>query len=504
MSSPAAPWRRRCKRGLLALLALALLLGAVVATRTFLFFDGQQATVGPAAPLLVDANAAIERLAGALRLPTVSSDATAAGVVSAEPTPFAALHAYLKAQFPRAHGSLLREVVGGGSLLYTWPGVDTSLPVLLLLSHLDVVPVDAADLPRWTHPPFAGRVADGYLWGRGAMDVKVTATALLEAVEGLLSEGFRPSRTVMLAFGHDEEIGGREGAAKVAALLKTRGVQAELILDEGLTLTEGLVRGLDQPAALIGIAEKGYATLLLSARSEGGHSSMPPALTPVSRLARALTRVAERPFAAELDGVTEELVRHLGPHMGVGQRLALANLWLTRWLVAQRFAARPQTNALVRTTLAATLFQGGIKANALPGSAQATLSARIHPRDSIAKVLAHVRAAIDDPQVTVAVKTETAHEPTPPSPLDSPAYARVARAIREVFPEALVAPGLFLGFTDSYHYRAAGLSRNVYRFSPLWLRPEDTARFHGVDERVAVSHYPRMIAFYRQIIVNSQ
>ena len=212
--------------------------------------------------------AAGERLAGALRIPTVSHGDPA----KVDPSTFLALHRYIAEAFPAVHRHLQREVVNELSLLYTWEGRQASLPPLLLLAHMDVVPVEPDTLGQWTHPPFDGRIEDGYIWGRGAMDMKATFLGILEAVEMLLGEGYQPDRTVLLAFGHDEEIGGQAGARVIAERLKERGVRPFLILDEGLALIEGAVPGMHDPVALVGIAEKGYLTLELTTKTEGGHS----------------------------------------------------------------------------------------------------------------------------------------------------------------------------------------------------------------------------------------
>jgi len=167
---------------------------------------------------------------------------------------------------------------------------------LLLMAHMDVVPVEAATESSWHQPPFSGRVAEGFIWGRGAMDDKASVMGLLEAVEHLLESGFEPQRTVYLAFGHDEEIGGNSGAAKIAGLLQSRGLELEYVLDEGLNIFNGIVPGISAPVALIGVAEKGYLTLQLTAESPGGHSSAPPEHTAITVISRALQRLEGRPF----------------------------------------------------------------------------------------------------------------------------------------------------------------------------------------------------------------
>jgi carboxypeptidase PM20D1 len=291
-------WKRV---GMTVAVLLALLL-LILLVRTFTFTSRQPA-VSKAQLDLPDQSAMAKRLAGALRIQTVSYDED---IEHAEPSSsgaaFDELHDYLRAQFPLVHDRLQRESVGQHSALFTWSGRDPGRPPLLLLGHLDVVPADAT---RWTHAPFSGRVADGYVWGRGAIDDKLVSVALLEATEQLLRKGFEPEQTIYIALGHDEEIGGYTGAHAIAALLAERGVHAEAVIDEGLAITEGILEGIDVPVALIGIAEKGFLNVELIATGEGGHSSMPPRQTAVGILSAAIARLQEHPMPGAIDGAVK-------------------------------------------------------------------------------------------------------------------------------------------------------------------------------------------------------
>ncbi len=471
--------------GIAVVVLAVILLGRTVLLRS-VQVEATASSWRPAAP-----DSAASRLAAAVRLPTV------AGADSA----FAALHAHLRASFPRVHAALEVATLNEHSLLYTWRGSDASLEPMLCAAHLDVVPVEPGTEGDWEHPPFAGAIADGYIWGRGTMDDKLSVLGLLEAAEALLAEGFAPRRTIYLAFGHDEEVGGRAGAAAIASRLAGEGVRLESVLDEGLMLTSGLIPGIAEDVALIGIAEKGYLTVELSTRDAGGHSSVPPRSTAVGRLARALTRLEEQPLAGGIDGPAGQMFATLAPHLPFGQRLAFANLWCLGWLVEGQLASKPTTDALLRTTTAATVFSGGIKANVLPQHARALVNFRIHPRDSVASVLAHIEAVVADTGVAVSpVEGGFSGEPSAVSPTDGAPFQRLARTVREVFPEALVAPSLMIAATDTRHY--SGLSGSIFRFSPQRLTPADRTRFHGTNERLEVEGYAAAIAFYRQWLRN--
>lgn len=480
------------KKILLVLLLGLVALASVVSVRAARYGLPREA-VKPAPVVAVDAGAAA-RLAGAIRIPTVSRGEGAAPDSAA----FAALHEHLRAQFPRVHAALAREAVAGHSLLYTWTGSEPSLPPLLLVAHMDVVPVEPGTEAAWTHPPFAGAVGGGHVWGRGALDDKASVVGILEAVEMLLGEGFRPRRTVLLAFGHDEEVGGR-GAQAIAALLKARGVRPEMVLDEGGAVTVGLVPGVRPDVALVGIAEKGYVSVELTAGARGGHSSMPPARGAIGRVARAVARLEEEPMPARLDGVGTALFPHVGQDLPFGQRAAFANLWLTRPLVARVLAGAPSTNAAIRTTAAPTIFQAGTKDNVLPAQARAVVNFRILPGDSVAGVLAHVRRVVDDPQVRVRAAAELVSPPSPVSPIDGEPFRMLSRAVRQARPGTVVAPYLVVGATDARHY--AALSPHVFRFLPVRMTGEDLDRMHGTDERISVRDYEDAVRFYRLLVV---
>ena len=481
---------------LLGAVALALgLLVAVVLLRAATW-RSRQVAVTPADPVALDLPAATERLAGALRIPTVSTEDPRDRPAEA----FSALHAYLAATFPRAHTALEREVVGRDALLYTWRGQDGRLPPVVLMGHIDTVPVEAGAESAWTHPPFSGTIAGGYVWGRGALDDKMTVAGILEAVEALLRAGLRPRRTVYLAFGADEERGGEEGAALIAARLRDRGVAPGLVLDEGGAVMHDTVPGVKAPVALVGIAEKGFATLELVARAEGGHSMAPPPHTAVGLLARAVGRLEEHPMPADLRGATAALLDHAGPEMAFGMRVLFANRWLFEPLLVRRLAANPNTNAAVRTTTAATIFEGGTKDNVLPIRARARVNFRILPGDSVAAVRRHVEEVVADPAITVTV-LDPAAEPSPVSPTDSDGWRLVERTVRQAFPDAVVAPYLVTGGTDARHF--APLTPNVYRFAPTRLTLDDLKRVHGTNERLSVASYAELVRFYAQLLRNA-
>lgn len=432
----------------------------------------------------------VERLAAALRFPTVSHQDQ-----GPDETAFRGLHRYLEQQFPGTHETLTREVVAGYSLLYTWSGTDPALAPILLTSHLDVVPAPPSTLAAWEHPPFDGVIADGFVWGRGALDNKGGVLATLEAVERLVSGGFAPQRTVYLAFGHDEELGGDDGAGAITRLLQGRGVELEYSLDEGMMILEDGLFGLETPVAMIGIAEKGSVSLRITARAPGGHSSMPPPTGAIGRLSRAVLALEAHPMPVFEGGVWASMVDALAPHLSLGQRLALRTPPFS-WMARRRLLAEPTVAAVLRTTTAVTMAGAGSKTNILPREAWAVANFRIVPGDTSGAVIERVREILDDDALEIDVMR--ASEASPASDPDSEAYARIAAAIRTISPTAVVSPALVMGGTDSKHYGKIAL--NAYRFAPFRLGVDDRTRFHGVNERISVEGYDDAIRFYEVLI----
>lgn len=483
------------KRILLGLLLALLALVAAVAVNT-LRTPSRQLAVAPAPQLTIDVDAAALRLAGAIRIRTVSS----LDDVSGNAAEFDKLHAYLAQQFPKVHATLKKEVVGQKALLYTWTGSDPAAKPIALMAHQDVVPIAPGTERAWTGDPFGGEIKDGYVWGRGALDNKGNLLSQMEAIEGLIGSGFKPRQAVYLVMGDDEEVSGLRGARPIAELLQSRGVKLDWVLDEGLLVLDGVLPGLSKPAALIGLAEKGYATFFLSLDTAPGHSSMPPAHSAIGLMSAALARLEATPMPGSIQGVAGDMFGTLAPEMSGVNRVMLSNLWLTEPLVRGQLEKSPSSNAMLRTTTALTIVRAGNKDNVLPGRAEAAVNFRVLPGDTLAGVETHLRKALGNDGIKIKPYPGNA-EPSPVSPTDSAGYLAVQKAVREVFQDAVVAPGLMTAATDSRHF--SGLSDSVYRFSPYRVKSEDLPRFHGTNERLALSNYAEMIQFYTQLLRNT-
>lgn len=436
---------------------------------------------------------ACEHLARAIRCRTISSSEG-----DMDMAPFMDLHKELEDMYPLVHKHLKKEVVNEGSLLYHWKGSDPAAKPVLFMGHLDVVPVEPGTESDWVHDAFSGTIEDGYVWGRGAMDIKVQVITLLDAAERLLADGFTPRTDIYFAFGHDEEPGGREGAAKVAALLRERGVRFEFLMDEGGVIAYGALPGVSEPAAVIGICEKGYVNVEMTAQGEGGHASQPPAQTALGILARAAARLEKRPFPRRITPPARLMLKYAGPHMDFVSRLAIANLWLMAPVVKRIFGGTLTGNALLRTTMAVTVAQGAPEPNILPQSARMVVNVRIAPGMTVADVLAYMKKVIDDSRV--CLRPYRLDEPSKVSSTDMRAFGLIREGVVSVCPEAFVMPYLMVAGTDVPKYE--DIADDCYRFTPYTADSEDLDRIHGTDERLSTVNVARCVAFYRHVIRN--
>lgn len=473
-------------------LALAfLIMLAIVARRTGQVETRQVKTEQVKVEIPADAH---RRLGKALQFRTITKRIPA----RLDSAAYEELFGHLENTFSKVHASLDTTHVHGLSRLYTWEGRNPSLAPIVLMAHVDVVPVE--DSFEWTYPPFSGRVAKGHVWGRGALDDKASAVGILQALELLLRRGVTPQRTVHVAFGHDEEVGGPRGGSALAERIMSEGPSPALVVDEGGAITRGALPGLDDPLAVVGVAGKGYLTVELTAEQPGGHSSVPPKRTSIEVLNEALSRLLENPMSSRLSGVTGTMFDYVAPEMNLPMRSALSNRWLTGPILRQILSRRPGTRAVTRTTMAPTRLDAGVKDNVIPTAAQATVNFRILPSQSVEGVLDHVRSTLGE--LPIQIDRGQASPPRSASTVDGPTFRMLQRTIGQVTADSVVvAPYLIPGTTDSRYY--ADDSEYVYRFVPYELTAEDRSRIHGLNERIAIEDYRTVVRFYMQVIRNA-
>ncbi|CUR58059.1 Peptidase M20 [metagenome] len=441
-----------------------------------------------------------ERVVGALqalvRIPTVSDRDPARVDTDA----FDRLLVELEAQFPLLHERLDLTRVGTHGLLLHWAGASAERPIVLM-AHLDVVPVDG-EAP-WRYDPFGGEIQDSdvgpAIWGRGTLDDKGCVAAICEAVETLLEAGHTPTQDVWLSFGCDEEVSGT-AAPEAVAVLRDRGVTPWLVLDEGGAVAGGAFPGVKAPLGVIGVTEKGTTSLELVAEGRGGHASTPARNGPTARLARAILNVEKAPFPASAPAPTIEMMRRIAPHVPMPVRPLLAPLLsradrlapvVTRVLVA----AGPEAAATTRTTVATTTLSGSPALNVIASTAKAGLNVRVMVGDTVAGVVEHIRRAVADDSIRIDVVESG--EPSPVSPMDAP-FELIESCIGAVFPDAVATPYVMMAATDSRHFTA--ISEHVYRFAPFRMTKAQRQAIHSYDEHLGVADLVDGARWYQLLI----
>jgi carboxypeptidase PM20D1 len=471
------------------ILALLILTTIYVLVRTIIF-QRSAGSVDKIEGIAVDEQKVAEHLAASVRCKTVPLDEQG----TPDPQAFQQLHRMLEQTYPLVHQKLKRECVSDFSLLYTWQGTRSDLNPVMLMAHQDVV---SADPTEWTHPPFEGVITDGFIWGRGTLDIKNQLIGIMEAAETLLQQGYRPERTILFGMGHDEETGGVNGSKVVGQLLKQRGVHLAGIVDEGGGISAGLAPGIRGPVGLIGVSEKGYLTVEFTVHSAPGHSSTPPNQTAIGILARGLARLEAHPMPTHLRRL-RPLYHGIGKAAPIYIQVAFANVWLFGPLLKRWLVPNPEMNASMRTTTALTIINGGVEDNTIPAEAKAFVNFRLLPGDTIADVLWHVKKTISDDRVKVKPVEGKFNEALPTSSTIGAAYTSLKDVIRQVFDNPPVAPFVMLGGTDCMHF--VPVCDDIYRFTSVVMDESFRGLEHGIDERIPIEGMGKMVKFYARLM----
>ncbi|NLC72919.1 MAG: M20/M25/M40 family metallo-hydrolase [Ruminococcaceae bacterium] len=425
-------------------------------------------------------------LSRAIRIKTVSNS----DISKTDKDEFSAFEAFLAEAYPRFHKELKKTVINKHGLLYFWKGSGDSLPVLIT-AHYDVVP---ADDKNWPYPPFSGEIADGKIYGRGALDDKGSLISIIEAAEELLCEGFAPKRDIYFAFGFDEEIGGDNGAVKIAEYLKKQNIKFEYVLDEGGAVADGSMMGIEKPIAVIGIAEKGNSSFRLTFAGEEGHSSAPGKNTAIAKMAKFITYTEEKPPKTRLTPTVTAMLKAIAPYKKGISAKVLSRPEMFEPLIVRIMQKSKQTAAMLKTSIAFTMTDAGHAHNVLPKSASLTANVRILQGESVSSVIKYFRASKIDFDLDIITKSE----PTSPSDLDSAGMGHVKACVMKVFPDAVISPYLMTGGTDCRHYQA--VAKNTYRFSPMRLKERELSLVHGSGEYLSLDNLEKMIRFYTMFI----
>ena len=476
------------KKIILSLLGLLLVLLSILIFNTLRFKTAPDA--GEVSVSIGNHDSAAAHLSRAIQIKTISFGDT----LAIDTTEFTQFKSFMETTYPLMHSKLERMVFGEFSYVFKWKGKDTNAAPHVIMAHLDVVPVEAVAESKWTHPPFSGLISQDTIWGRGAVDDKGSAVAIMEATEELLQANHTPERTTYICFGHDEEISGRRGAKVFSKWFNDNNIKPALVVDEGGMIDSEKFKELNRPVAVVGTGEKGYVNIDIAVEIPGGHSSMPSKETAIDLLNKAIVKIRANQMPTRFTTpVIEMLGNTIGSTSFMG-RMAMANRWLFEGTIASQMEENNQTNAMIHTTLVPTIVKAGIKDNVIPTVAKATFNSRILPGESSDDVVAFVKKAVNDERVTVTKQTISLMEPSTTTPSSHPAFKQMTSIIHKTVPNVLVSPYLVVGATDSRYFRS--FSDAVLNFTPI----QNAKGFHGIDERIGVTDLKRMVTYYKLLL----
>ena len=362
----------------------------------------------------------------------------------------------------------------------------------VLMSHYDVV--SATD--GWKYDPFLGEVVDGAVYGRGAVDTKCTMVCALRALENALKNDYVPNNDLYLCFGSDEEVYG-VSQVKIVEKMKEEGIKPALVFDEGGGITQKAFPGVKEDTAFLGVVEKGMCNVKLSIDGNGGHSSTPRKNGPTIQLAEALLKLEKKPMKPKFIKATKEMINIMGRHSSFSMKLIFANMWLFKGLLMKLFTIlSADTRALLTTTFAFTLINGGTATNIIPNHVEANINVRIAPFNTVDEVIKHIKKVIKNDNIKIEVSNINKMYQECDYNLEG--YKKICNTVYKTYNNTVAAPFIMLGGTDARHYNE--VSDCVIRFSPLLITSEERKGVHGLDEQIKVESLTKGLVFYENLL----
>lgn len=446
-------------------------------------------------PEKVDVDRYVQHLSKAIQIPTISN--IDESLVDWDK--FDEFHAFLKEAYPLIHEKLDLQIISTRSLMYHWKSAHPEKEPICMLAHQDVVPVTPGTEDDWEHPAFSGDVADGYIWGRGALDIKNHLIGVMEAVETLLEEGYVPERDVYLCFGHNEEVmteGEACGAYCIMNWFKEHGIKLDSVIDEGGAILPVNVKGvINSNLAGVGIAEKGHVNFEISVDAKGGHSSQPPRHTALGELSRIVCNLENHQFKAELTPQLKALFTEIGKNTSYPVRCVACNLPVLKPAIEAICSNIPAVASMMRTTTAVTMAEASPAPNVLPQKASVIVNFRIMPGQTVEDVEAHIRKYAGP---KAEIRLIGGKNPSMISPTDSRAFNVISDICKKTNPKNIVAPYLVMGGTDARQYEP--VCDNIYRYSPFLVTTQLLLTTHGTNERIPIDTLEDGVAFFKRYI----
>lgn len=506
------------KKILFIILSVVIVLIIIVLIKTFTYPFKKINSKTSEGWKFVKNDSAIQRFSGGLKIPTVSSGELGEFDYST----FDTIKEYLRTSYPLVYENTEFTEVNKYGLVFKLKGKNSSLDPILFLSHTDVVPPGDADvkdksenifrpddkpLPAvskvaedWDFGPFSGAVANGRIYGRGSIDMKGMLFSLMESMNNLIKNKHIPQRDIYLAFGFDEEVGGQQGAVKIAEYFKSKNIKFDAVYDEGgLILEKGSVAGIDSDVAVIGCAEKGFLSVKIKVKGLGGHASMPPMESAIGKAAVIMQRLEHDQMKSMITPLINEFFTNIGGSMSFVNRMGISNQWLLKPVLLAQLTKNNSTNALVRTTTALTMMKGSDAPNVLSPEVEFVVNFRLLPGNSVKDVKEHIANATKGFDVEIE-EIDSVKEASNVSPTNTKAFKLIEAAIKEIHPTAIATPYLTVGATDAYKYQI--VSKNIYRFMPIKINDAEKQSIHSTNEYLSIENYMKMIHYFKFIMLN--
>ena len=440
----------------------------------------------------------IERFRAALKIQTWWPAGASAGDAEAEAS-LLRFQEFLAESYPNFHRAAQRQVINPYSVLYRWPGTDNAetakANAVLIVAHYDVVPVETE---KWSVDPFGAEMKDGFIYGRGSLDMKAMLISFMEAAEKLCNTGFKPKCDIWFAFGGDEERFGALGALEAVKWFTGQGQRFAWILDEGTPIVEDQIKNVSSPLAFVSIEEKGMLNLELSVTQEPGHASMPPKTQATAVLARALCRIAKRPFPFILCSTVESFFRQLAPLVPGFRGFAMRFARRLGPLFFKAAASSPATAAILRTTAAMTQLEGSLADNVLPSEVRAVINLRLLQPWTVESAMAFIKKAVKDERVRIRVRGANTNPVTANRDYESVGWLKIRAALAETWPGVPMLPFIMVAATDSRHFKE--LAADIFRFNPYKLSTKEMGGVHGHDERISLENLNQGLKFYTKLL----
>jgi carboxypeptidase PM20D1 len=435
----------------------------------------------------------IEKFREALKIPTWWPPDKQEGDKTAE-EPLFRFQNFLLENFPSFNKTAERWVLSPYSVVYRLQGSESG-DAVLFLAHYDVVP---AEKDKWNGDPFSAEIKDGFIYGRGSLDMKSVLISVAEAAETLCRENLKPKRDIWFVFSGDEERTGILGAGVTAEWFEKRGQRFDFIIDEGTPVAEKQIKDIASPLALVSIEEKGYLSLKLSVSQEPGHSSRPPKVQAAAVLGRALCKIAKKQFPFRFGTTTEAFFTQIAPMVPGIQGFFMRHARAFKPLFFKAAANNPDVASMLHTTTAITQLKGSAAENVMPSQVDAVINIRLLSPWTTETACRFIKKAINDERVSISIYGMASNPVMACKNYEQDGWVQIKTALEEAWPGIPVIPFIMTAVTDSRHYQK--LCNSTFRFIPYKLDSKELSGIHGHDERISEENIRRGLIFYTALM----